>query len=124
MLARDLAVLWSKTGAAPSAARQGSWREAYETSIRLVEPFIASAQAPPGWLRDVAVFRTGYGDALARAGQSRRRAQQWSAALALIEQQLESQPDDRRLAADRADLDTRLRTGRVPAAAPAQAPGC
>jgi hypothetical protein len=93
-------------------------------SIRLVEPFIASAQAPPGWLRDVAVFRTGYGDALARAGQIAEARTQWSAARSLVEQQLEIQPDDRRLAVDRGDLDTRLRTGRVPAVAPAQAPGC
>lgn len=124
VLAHDLAVLWSKTGAARSAARQGSWREAYETSIRLVEPFIASAQAPPGWLRDVAVFRSGYGDALARAGQIAEARKQWAAARALIEQQLKVQPDDPRLVTDRSDLDARVRTGRVPAAAPAQAPGC
>jgi tetratricopeptide (TPR) repeat protein len=122
VLARDLAVLWSKTGAARSAARQSSWREAYETSIRLVDPFIASAQTPPGWLRDVAVFRSGYGDALARAGQTAEARKQWSAARSLIEQQLKIQPGDPRLAADRGDLDTRLRTGRVPAAAQAQAP--
>jgi tetratricopeptide (TPR) repeat protein len=121
VLARDLAVLWSKTGAARSAARQGSWREAYEASIRLVEPFIASAQAPPGWLRDVAVFRTGYGDALAGAGQIAEARKQWAAARSLIEQQLKIQPDDPRLAADRTDLDSRLRTGRVPAVTPAQA---
>jgi tetratricopeptide (TPR) repeat protein len=124
VLARDLAVLWSKTGAARSAVGQGSWREAYETSIRLVEPFIASAQAPPGWLRDVAVFRTGYGDALARAGQIADARKQWSAARSLIEQQLTIQPDDLRLAADRGDLDNRLKTGRAPAVAPAQTPGC
>ena len=124
VLAHDLAVLWSKTGAARSVAGQGSWREVYETSIRLVEPFIASGQAPPGWLRDVAVFRTGYGDALARAGQTAEARKQWSAAQSLVEQQLKIQPDDRRLAVDRGDLDTRLQTGRAPAIAPAQAPGC
>ena len=124
VLARDLAVLWSKTGAARSAAREGSWREAYETSIRLVEPFIASAQAPPGWLRDVAVFRSGYGDVLARAGQMAEARTQWSAARSLVEQQLKIQPDDPRLAADRSDLDTRLRTGLAPAVTPAQTPGC
>jgi len=121
VLAHDLAVLWSKTGAARSAARQSSWREAYETSIHLVEPFIATA--PPGWLRDVAVFRSGYGDALARAGQTAEARKQWSAARSLIEQQLKIQPGDPRLIADRVDLDTRLRTGRVPAVAPAQ-PAC
>lgn len=124
VLAHDLAVLWSKTGAARSAARQGSWREAYEASIRLVEPFIANAQAPPGWLRDLAVFRTGYGDALARASQTAEARKQWSAARSLVEEQLKIQPDDLRLAGDRSDLDTRLRTGRVPAIVPAQAPGC
>jgi len=124
VLARDLAVLWFKTGAARSGARHGSWREAYETAIRLVEPFIASAQAPPGWLRDVAVFRSGYGDALARAGQLADARKQWSAARSLVQQQLKVQPDDPRLIADRSDLDTRILSGRVPAVAPAQAPGC
>jgi tetratricopeptide (TPR) repeat protein len=114
VLAHDLAVLWSRTGAARSAARQGSWREAYETSIRLIEPFIASGQAPPGWLRDAALFRSGYGDALARAGQVAEARTQWSAARLLVEQQLKIQPDDKRLVADRGDLDTRLRTGLAP----------
>ena len=124
VLSHDLAMLWSRTAAARSAARQGSWREAYEASIGLIEPFIASGKAPPGWLRDVAMFRSGYGDALAHAGQMAEARTQWSAARLLVEQQLRIQPDDRRLAADRSDLDSRLRTGRVPAAAPAQAPGC
>jgi tetratricopeptide (TPR) repeat protein len=119
VLARDLAILWSKTGAARAAAGQASWREAYEMSIRLVEPFIAGAQAPPGWLRDVAVFRSGYGDALARAGRLPDARKQWSAGLALVEQQLTIQPEDRRLAADRADLTTRLRTGHAPPSSPA-----
>jgi tetratricopeptide (TPR) repeat protein len=119
VLAHDLAVLWSKTGAARSAARQGSWREAYETSIRLVEPFIANGQAPPGWLRDAAMFRSAYGDAMARAGQIAEARTQWAAARLLVEQQLKIQPDDPRLAADRSDLDVRVRTGRAPAAAPA-----
>ena len=122
VLARDLAILWSKTGAARAAAGQASWPEAYEMSIRLVEPFIASAQAPPGWLRDVAVFRSGYGNALARAGRLPDARKQWSAGVALVEQQLKNQPEDRRLAADRADLTTRLRTGRVPP--PALSPAC
>ena len=124
VLSHDLALLWFKTGNARSAGGQGSWREAYETSIRQIEPFITSGQAPTGWLRDVAVFRSGYGDALARAGQMAEARKQWSAALALIEQQLKIQQDDRHLIADRADLDTRIRSGRVPAVAPAQASGC
>ena len=70
------------------------------------------------------MFRGGYGDALARTGQMAEARKQWSAARALIEQQLQIQPDDRHLIADRGDLDTRLRTGRAPAIAPAQAPGC
>jgi hypothetical protein len=32
----------------------------------------------------------------------------------LVEQQLKIQPDDKRLVADRGDLDTRLRTGLAP----------
>jgi tetratricopeptide (TPR) repeat protein len=124
VLARDLAVLWFKTGAARSAARQGLWRDAYEASIRLVEPFIASTQAPPGWLRDVAVFRTGYGDALARAGQMADARKQWSAARSLVELQLKAQPDDPRLIADRGDLESRIQSGRVPAVAVTQPPGC
>ena len=124
VVAHDLAMLWYRTGATRFAARQGAWHDAYQTSIRLIDPFIVSDKAPAGWLRDVAVFRTSYGDALARAGRMADARTQWTAARSLIEQQLKVSPDDARLPGDLADLETRLRTGRVPAVAPAQAVGC
>jgi hypothetical protein len=118
VLARDLAVLWSKTGAARAANRQPTWREAYEQAVALVEPFVTTERAPEGWQRDVAVFRSGYGDALVRAGLLSDARKQWAAALALVEKQQKNRPDDPRLAADRRDLGARLRTGHVPAPAP------
>jgi hypothetical protein len=103
--ARDLAVLWYKTGLA--RVRMGSkhpWTQAYQTAIALMEPLVAEGTAPPGWLRDLAVFRFAYGEALSLAGRARDARAQWTAALALVEQQLEINPTDPRLLADRDQL--------------------
>jgi tetratricopeptide (TPR) repeat protein len=109
VLVRDLAVLWHRIGVARHRAGLPAWIDAYESAIGLMEPALSRAGTPPGWLRDVAVFRASYGDALARAGRSLAARRQWQAALALVERQLAQQPGDERLLADRRELGQRLR---------------
>ena len=114
---RDLAVLWYKTGLA--RVHKGSkqpWRQAYQTAIDLIDPLVGDGSAPPGWLRDLAVFRFAYGEALSQAGRSADARAQWTAALALIEKQLAINPEDPRLIKDREQL-LRLLGGAVKAPA-------
>jgi hypothetical protein len=75
----------------------------------MMDPLLGAASTPPGWLRDVAVFRFSYGEALARRGQRTEARRQWTAALGLIDRQLKVSPDDPRLRADREQLLGRLR---------------
>ncbi len=106
---RDLAVLWWKTGVARAALSQrASWPEAFEAAIALMSTLVAQVNAPPGWNRDLSVFRSAYADALARAGRASDARTQWQAALVLTEQQLRITPDDPRLRDDRATLRARL----------------
>ena len=109
VLIRDLAVLWAKTGSARSAARVQSWREAFETAIGLMVPIVDAGDAPSGWRQDVALFRGLYGNALESAGDRARARTQWAAALVLVEEQLRERPEDPRLAADRRELQGRLK---------------
>lgn len=109
--ARDLAVLWFKTASARLAAGGREWPAAYEAAIALMEPLLARQDAAPGWLRDVAVFRFGYGEALAGSGQRTAARRQWTGALALIDRQRQIAPDDPRLAEDRKQLLARLGRG-------------
>ncbi len=108
VLARDRAVLWYKTGAARAAAGRGQWREAFESAIGLMEPLLVASNAPAGWMRDVAVFRFAYAEALSTRGSRADARRQWSAALALVERQLLTSPDDPRLLQDRTQLLERL----------------
>lgn len=109
VLARDVAVLWYKTGAARSRGGVvAAWRKAYESAIHLMRPLIAQENAPPGWLRDVAVFRFSYAEALAKVGRTQEARAQWTAALELVDRQLAINPEDPRLQADRAELRSRL----------------
>lgn len=73
-----------------------------------MQPFIDQEKAPPGWLRDVAVFRFSYGEALSCARRTAEAREQWTAALGLIEKQLVIQPQDPRLLSDRDELRARL----------------
>jgi tetratricopeptide (TPR) repeat protein len=115
VLARDLAVLWSKTGAARQGARSTKpWREAHEKAIALMTPFLVSGAAPEGWYRDVGVFHVEYGDGLLKAGSIAQARSQWRLGLALFEKQLAAHPNDPRLPIDRNDVIARLATGRIP----------
>src|SRR5262249_22655872 len=104
---RDLAVLWFKTAKAREAAHRDP-QPAFQRAISLMEPLLNDRGAPPGWLRDVAVFRYGYGEALSARGQRAGARQQWESALALIDRQLAVSPDDPRLLQDRAQLQQKL----------------
>jgi tetratricopeptide (TPR) repeat protein len=105
VLTRDLAVLWSKTGTARFAVGSDQdWRGAYESAIALMAPLVARPDAPPGWRRDLAVFRSVYADALWRRARAAEALAQWTAALALTEAQLATSPDDPRLRADQSLL--------------------
>jgi tetratricopeptide (TPR) repeat protein len=107
---RDLAVAWWKTALALVAmGRRAAWQEGFETAISLMTPLAELEDAPPGWLRDAAVFHNAYGDALSRIGRVTEARGHWNAALSLVERQLEVSPDDPRLAADREALLSRLR---------------
>ena len=102
VLTRDLAVLWSKTGTARLAVGHSQdWRAAYESAIALMRPLVSRPDAPPGWRRDLAVFRSSYADALWRHRRSAEALAQWTAALALTDEQLATSPHDPRLRADR-----------------------
>ena len=110
---RDHALLWARIGEARQASRSAlSWREAFSTAIQLIGPPIDAGTAPPGWLRDLAAFRAGYGDTLRKAGQAAEAREQWTAALDAIRRQLAIQPDDPRLLKDQADLQARLTRSR------------
>lgn len=106
---RDLAVLWSKTGAARAAIGQRTaWADAFETAIRLMTALVARSDAAPGWDRDLAIFRSSYAEALRRVGRSGDARTQWTEALKLIDRQLLMNPTDPRLQQDRATLRSRL----------------
>jgi tetratricopeptide (TPR) repeat protein len=105
---RDLAVLWSRTGTARQALRRQDWPAAFDQAIALMAPLIEIDAAPPGWMRDLAVFRTAYGDALQRAARPGDARREWSEALALIERQLALNDGDPRLLDDRRTLRRKL----------------
>lgn len=105
---RDLAVLWSKTGTVRRELTGQDWAAAFEQAIVLMAPLVEIDDAPPGWLRDLAVFRTAYGDALERAGRAADARQQWSEALAAIDRQLQINGSDPRLLEDRRTLRQKL----------------
>ena len=111
---RDMAVLWWKTGVARAALSQrASWSDAFESAIAMMTKLVTQANAPPGWSRDLSIFRSAYADALARAGRASDARRQWTEALTLTERQLRINADDPRLLQDRATL--RLRLGLRPA---------
>ena len=109
VLRRDLAVLWSKIAGARLAGRRRDWEPAYARAIGLLTPIADTDDAPLGWLRDLAVFRDAYAQALRRAGRSGDAQAQWRLALALIDRQLEADPGDPRLVEDRKVLAARIR---------------
>jgi tetratricopeptide (TPR) repeat protein len=112
VLTRDLAVLLYKTGAARFASgHDKSWIEPYEGAIRLMVDLVNSENAPLGWLRDLAVFRNSYGNALCRANRLPDALKQWRTGLMLIENQLAINAGDPRLQVDRATLVSSLKAG-------------
>jgi hypothetical protein len=92
-----------------SRARSQSWRKAFESAIGLMEPFIAQPSVPPGWIRDLVVFRHLYAEALLEAGHADEARAQWTIALALTEKQLAANNDSPLLLSDRAQLQGLLR---------------
>ena len=109
VLTRDLAVQWSKTGQVrANIGGTQDWAGAYRHAIALMRPLTEQDGAPPGWLRDLAVFHFGYGEALARAGRRGEAVTQWNAALRLTERQLALNPADPRLRNDATVLRQRI----------------
>ena len=109
VLTRDLAVQWSKTGQVrASIGGTQDWAGAYRHAIALMRPLTEQDGAPPGWMRDLAVFHFGYGEALARAGRRGEAVAQWNAALRLTERQLALNPADPRLRNDATVLRQRI----------------
>ncbi|MGE0702571.1 MAG: TIR domain-containing protein [Vicinamibacterales bacterium] len=106
VLERDLALLWSRTGTARSLLSLSQpWREAHETSIDLMTSLTRLPDAPAGWLRDLAVLHTTYAQSLRRAGRTAEAREHLGSAHELIVRQLEINPADPRLQADRIELE-------------------
>jgi tetratricopeptide (TPR) repeat protein len=106
---RDLAVMWSRTAQARRTSGSGSWKDAHLRAIELMSSLVAKENAAPGWLRDLAIFHTQYGDALEKTGDRAQAARQWETALQLTEKQRGLTPDDPKLKEDAAALQGRIR---------------
>lgn len=109
VITRDMAVLWGKTGRARAASGgTQDWDTAFSTAIGLLGPLIGQEAAPPGLMRDLAVVRADYGDALSRSGRKADAIDQWRAAVQLVERQRSGNAGDPRLPNDLALLQHRL----------------
>jgi tetratricopeptide (TPR) repeat protein len=128
VLARDLAVLWARTGGARFAVGGlEDWRAAYDTAIRMMRELLARENALADWRRDLVAFRASYADALRRSGRIEEALAQWNAALALTRAQLADRPEDLQLQDDERQLRgaiarAGLRRPDKPAAWPAREP--
>lgn len=110
---RDLAVLWHKTALARAMAGGAQdWSGAHREAIGRMRALAEAADAPSGWLRDLAVLRNGYAEALRDHGERRAAQEQWRLALALIERQRALSPDDPRLREDERALRGALASAR------------
>ena len=87
-----------------SLGQGAAWQTAFETAIGLTTPLVVRADAPPGWDRELAVFRSSFAESLARVGRVADARVQWMQALALTDRQLVVDPRDPRLKEDRALL--------------------
>jgi tetratricopeptide (TPR) repeat protein len=109
ILRRDLAVAWDYTAKARARFKNGqSWEDAHREAIRIMDELVHRADAPLGWLRDLAVFHIGYAESLSGAGRTADARSHYTKALVLIERQLSEVPDDPRLPADRDLVRSRL----------------
>jgi tetratricopeptide (TPR) repeat protein len=119
VLARDLAVLWSRTGTARFAAGGAQeWQAAYETAIRIMAALLAREDALADWRRDLVAFRTSYAGALRRSGRTQAALAQWNAALALTREQLADRPQDLQLQDDERQLRGAIARARLQTPAP------
>jgi tetratricopeptide (TPR) repeat protein len=110
ILTRDLAVLWYKLGSTRAEASPATtaWRDALNTAIALMTPLVDRENAPPGWLRDVAIFHYAYGEALTKTGRAAEARTHWTTALEAIDRQLAIEKDNPQLLRDKEDLLARL----------------
>lgn len=106
---RDIAVLWSKTAQARRAAGAQAWRDAHARAIELMSSLLKMEGALPGWMRDLAIFHTQYGDALRDFGERNEAVRQWSLALEITRKHQATGADDPKLATDAAALQSRLK---------------
>jgi tetratricopeptide (TPR) repeat protein len=106
---RDLAVLWSRTAQARRASGLANWKDAHMRAIDLMSSLVEKEIVAPGWLRDLAIFHTQYGDALEKNGEQAQASRQWEMAIEFTEKQRALTPDDPKLKEDAAALQARIR---------------
>jgi tetratricopeptide (TPR) repeat protein len=110
---RDIAVLWSRTAQARRAAGVQGWRDAHARAIELMSSLVEMQGALPGWMRDLAIFHTRYGDALRDSGERSEAVRQWRTALEVTQRHQATGADDPKLAADAEALQSRLQKAGV-----------
>jgi tetratricopeptide (TPR) repeat protein len=113
---RDLAVTWNLIAKARTQYCRSDWQAAHEESIKRMESLLGLENAVPGWMRDLAVFRLNFGDALYLAGRVPQARAQWSSALKLVTDHLEEEPKHPLLPNDKALLEARISGKSRPAA--------